>query len=82
VAALASGQLEEAVTGIARSLEHHELMYLDPSPSCSPVLEPLLGLKSYRDLLAKHGIGRCERTEKTVLSVLSVLSYIRSTTIR
>ena len=63
MAALAGGRLEEAVAGIGRSMEHHELVYLDPSPSCSPLLEPLLGLQSFQDLLAKYGIGKCQRNE-------------------
>ena len=65
MAALASGRPEEAVAGIARSLERHELLYLDPSPSCSPVLEPLQKLRSFQDLLAKYGMRRCQRAEKT-----------------
>ena len=59
MAALASGRLEDAVAGLARSLERHELIYLDPSPSCSPVLEPLRRLESYKALMAKYRMRIC-----------------------
>ena len=59
MAALASGRLEEAVAGLARSLERHELLYMEPSPSCTPLLEPLRGLKSYKELMAKYQMRIC-----------------------
>jgi eukaryotic-like serine/threonine-protein kinase len=60
MAALASGRLEDAVAGLARSLERHELVYMEPSPSCSPVLEPLRRLASYRRLMERYRMRICE----------------------
>jgi hypothetical protein len=47
------------VAGLAQSLERHELLYLDPSPSCSPMLEPLRRLESYRKLMDKYRMRIC-----------------------
>ena len=60
MAAMALGDLEGAVAGLARSLERHELLGMEASPGCTPVLDPLRGLRSYGDLMARYGIRVCE----------------------
>jgi eukaryotic-like serine/threonine-protein kinase len=59
--ALALGDLEGAVKGLERSLERHELIGMEASPGCTPVLDPLHGLRSFRELMARYGVGVCER---------------------
>jgi hypothetical protein len=61
MAAMALGDLEGAVRGLSRSLERHELLGLEASPGCTPLLEPLHQLRSFRTLLARYGLGVCER---------------------
>jgi tetratricopeptide (TPR) repeat protein len=61
MAALALGDREGAVTGLARSLERHELLGLDPSPGCTPVFDPLHRLSTFRRLMARYDIRVCER---------------------
>jgi serine/threonine-protein kinase len=58
--ALALGDLEGAVAGLARGLERHELFGAETSPGCSPVFEPLHPLPSYRKLMARYGMRICE----------------------
>jgi hypothetical protein len=36
------------------------LLGVEASPGCSPVLDPLRGLKSYRELMRRYGIRVCE----------------------
>ncbi|HEX6107249.1 MAG TPA: protein kinase [Gemmatimonadales bacterium] len=59
MAALALGDLEGAVAGLARSLERHELFAVETSPGCSPVLDPLRELGGYRELMARYGMRIC-----------------------
>ncbi len=59
MAAMAVGDLEGAVAGLARGLARHELFGTESNPGCAPVLEPLRKLRSYRELMAKYGIGIC-----------------------
>jgi hypothetical protein len=40
-------------------LERHELLYMEPGPSCSLVLEPLRRLQSYKELMGKYGMRIC-----------------------
>ncbi|HEU4952991.1 MAG TPA: protein kinase [Gemmatimonadales bacterium] len=61
MAALALGDLEGTVRGLARSLERHELLGLDPSPACTPVFDPLSRLDSFRSLMARYAIRVCQR---------------------
>jgi eukaryotic-like serine/threonine-protein kinase len=61
MAALALGDREGAVRALARSLDRHELLGLDPSPGCSPVFDPLYRLESFRRLMARYDIRPCER---------------------
>lgn len=60
MAAMAMGDLEGAVKGLARSLERHELFGIDANPGCTPVLDPLRGLRSYQELMGRYGIRVCE----------------------
>ncbi len=60
MAAMTLGDLEGAVAGLARSLERHELFGMEASPGCTPVLDPLRRLRSYRELMGRHGIRVCE----------------------
>jgi hypothetical protein len=60
MAAMALGDLEGAVAGLAKSLERHELLGMEASPGCTPVLDPLRGLRSYRELMRRYGIRICE----------------------
>lgn len=53
---MASGDLEGAVKGLARSLERHELLGMEASPGCTPVLDPLRQLSSYRELMERYGM--------------------------
>jgi serine/threonine-protein kinase len=59
MAAMALGDLEGAVAGLARSLARHELLGMEASPGCTPVLDPLRGLRSYRELMSRYGIRVC-----------------------
>jgi serine/threonine-protein kinase len=59
MAAMAAGDLEGAVAGLARGLARHELLGVEASPGCSPVLDPLRGLRSYRELMRRYGIRIC-----------------------
>jgi serine/threonine-protein kinase len=59
MAAMAVGDLEGAVAGLARGLARHELLGVEASPGCSPVLDPLRGLRSYRELMRRYGIRIC-----------------------
>jgi serine/threonine-protein kinase len=59
MAAMALGDLEGAVAGLARSLERHELLGMEASPGCTPVLDPLRKLGSYRELMSRYGIRVC-----------------------
>ena len=59
MAAMALGDLEGAVEGLARSLGRHELLGMEASPGCSPVLDPLRKLSSYRKLMERYGIRVC-----------------------
>jgi serine/threonine-protein kinase len=59
MAAMAVGDLEGAVVGLARGLARHELLGVEASPGCSPVLDPLRGLRSYRELMRRYGIRIC-----------------------
>jgi len=61
MAAMAVGDLEGTVRGLALALERHELLGVDPSPGCNPVLDPLHQLRSFRQLLARYDLGVCER---------------------
>jgi len=61
MAAMALGDLEGAVRGLARSLKRHELLGIEASPACTPVLDPLHELRSFRELLKRYGIGTCQR---------------------
>nr|MBA3317672.1 protein kinase [Gemmatimonadales bacterium] len=58
--AMALGDLEGAVKQLGRSLERHELLGRDQNPGCTPVLDPLRGLGSFRRLMASYGIRVCE----------------------
>jgi eukaryotic-like serine/threonine-protein kinase len=60
MAAMAVGDLEGAVAGLARGLARHELLGVEASPGCSPVLDPLRNLRSYRELMRRYGIRVCE----------------------
>jgi hypothetical protein len=60
MAAMALGDLEGAVAGLARSLERHQLLGIDASPGCTPVFDPLRKLGSYRGLMKRYGIRACE----------------------
>jgi eukaryotic-like serine/threonine-protein kinase len=60
MAAMAVGDLEGAVAGLARGLARHELLGVEASPGCTPVLDPLRGLRSYRELMRRYGIRVCE----------------------
>jgi hypothetical protein len=55
------GDHEAAVAGLVRSFAHHEILSDEPSPGCSPVLDPLQPLASYRALLSRYGITPCGR---------------------
>jgi serine/threonine-protein kinase len=57
--AMALGDLEGAVKQLGVSLERHELLGRDQSPGCTPVLDPLRKLASYRRLMARYGIRIC-----------------------
>ena len=46
---------------LARSLERHELLGLDPSPGCTPVFDPLYRLSSFQRLMARYDIRVCDR---------------------
>jgi serine/threonine-protein kinase len=59
MAAMAVDDLEGAVAGLARGLARHELLGVEASPGCSPVLDPLRGLRSYRELMRRYGIRIC-----------------------
>lgn len=59
--ALALGDREAGVRALARSLERHELLGVDPSPGCSPVFDPLCRLESFPRLMARYDIRLCER---------------------
>jgi serine/threonine-protein kinase len=60
MAAMALGDLEGAVAGLGRSLERHQLLGIDASPGCTPVFDPLRGLRSYGELMSRYGIRACE----------------------
>jgi hypothetical protein len=60
MSAMAVGNLEGAVAALARGLARHELLGVEASPGCSPVLDPLRGLRSYRELMRRYGIRVCE----------------------
>jgi hypothetical protein len=57
--AMASGHLEAAAAGLARSLERHELLLAEPSPACTPVLEPLREIESYKKLMDRYRMRIC-----------------------
>ncbi len=59
MSAMVVGDLEGAVAGLARGLERYELLGVEASPGCSPVLDPLRGLRSYRELMGRYGISIC-----------------------
>jgi serine/threonine-protein kinase len=59
MAAMALGDLEGAVKQLSRSLERHELLGREQNPGCSPVLDPLRELRSYRELMERYGIRVC-----------------------
>jgi hypothetical protein len=61
MAAMALGDLDGAVRGLARSLERHELLGMEANPACSPILDPLRKLRSLGELLKRYGIGTCQR---------------------
>jgi hypothetical protein len=61
MAAMARGDLDGAVRGLARSLERHELLGMEANPACSPILDPLRKLRSLGELLKRYGIGTCQR---------------------
>jgi serine/threonine-protein kinase len=58
--AMALGDLERAVKELGRSLENHELLGREQNPGCTPVLDPLRRLRSYRELMERYGIRICE----------------------
>ena len=60
MAAMALGDLEKAVQGLARSLERHELLGREQNPGCTPVFDPLRKLRSYRELMTRYGIHVCD----------------------
>jgi eukaryotic-like serine/threonine-protein kinase len=60
MAAMALGDLEAAVRWLARSLERHDLFGIDANPGCTPVLDPLRKLRSYRELMRRYGIRVCQ----------------------
>ena len=41
--------------GLARSLERHELLGPEANPGCTPLLDPVRGLRSYRELMGGTG---------------------------
>jgi eukaryotic-like serine/threonine-protein kinase len=57
--ALVLGDLEGAVKQLALSLERHELLGLEQNPGCTPVLDPLRRLVSYRRLMRRYGVRVC-----------------------
>jgi eukaryotic-like serine/threonine-protein kinase len=59
MAAMALGELEDAVRWLGRSLERHDLFGIDANPGCTPVLDPLRKLRSYRELMRRYGIQVC-----------------------
>jgi serine/threonine-protein kinase len=59
MAAMALGDLEQAVAGLGESLERHQLLGPEPSPGCSPLLDPLHRLRSYQELMRRYGLGIC-----------------------
>ena len=60
MADMALGDLEGAVKGLAKSMELHELLGMEANPGCTPVLDPIRKLRSYRELMARYGIRVCE----------------------
>jgi serine/threonine-protein kinase len=61
MAALALGDLEGAVGLLGESLERHELLDKEASPGCTPVFDPLRGLRSFREVMRTNGIRVCEK---------------------
>jgi TolB-like protein/Tfp pilus assembly protein PilF len=60
MAALGLGEHERAVAALGRSLERHELLAIEASPSCNPIFDPLHRLQSYRELMRRYGMRICD----------------------
>jgi serine/threonine-protein kinase len=58
--AMALGDLEESVKELGRSLERHDLLGREQNPGCTPLLDPVRGLRSYGELMRRYGIRVCE----------------------
>jgi hypothetical protein len=60
MAAMALGDLEESVKELGRSLERHDLLGREQNPGCTPLLDPVRKLRSYRELMKRYGMRVCE----------------------
>jgi serine/threonine protein kinase len=57
--AMSGERFRQEIRFAARLRERHELLLVEPSPPCSPMLEPLRRLENYKELMDKYRMRIC-----------------------